>query len=115
MIWVDPLRQRRAPWGGGMASHMVSDESIEELRAFASSLGIPLYWLQAYAGIEFFNLSPRQHAKAVADGAQGCTARELVDHYRRSRRRAEVVPAPAAPLDTASRGARPAVPRDLLP
>ena len=40
MILIDRPRPRGAPWRGGVACHMTSDDSVEELISFASALGL---------------------------------------------------------------------------
>jgi len=41
VIYVDSLRTCNAPWRGGVACHLVSDESEDELLSFAAARGIP--------------------------------------------------------------------------
>ena len=53
--------------------HMVSDESFEELHAFASALGIPRGRFQR----DHYDLPPALRARAVAQGAQEVTIDEL--------------------------------------
>src|SRR3954464_12283249 len=53
--------------------HMVSDESFEELHAFAAALGIPRERFQR----DHYDLPPALRARAVAHGAQEVTIDDL--------------------------------------
>lgn len=77
-IWVDdmylsPIGQ----FGRIKMSHMVADTS-EELRAFATQLGLRQSWIQ-FKGTryEHFDISISVRTKAVALGAKEITMREL--------------------------------------
>lgn len=94
MIWVDELRPCGAPWRGGVACHMVSDNSVEELVSFAAALGCLRHWLQR-TNNPHYDISPRLRAKAIGWGAHECSAQEMVAHNRR-RRDAEHARADAA-------------------
>jgi hypothetical protein len=85
VIWVDDLRSCGAPWRGGIACHMVSDESVEELVSFASALGLPRAWFQYSKGTEHYELSPRLRAKALRWGARACSAHEMGTQLHRMR------------------------------
>lgn len=105
MIWVDELRPCGAPWRGGIACHMTSDDSVEELISFASALGLPRAWLQDHKGSEHYDVSPRLRAKALRWGAQACTGREMVSHARRRREaQHERAAAAIAELEARARG-----------
>jgi hypothetical protein len=105
VIWVDELRACGAPWAGGVACHMVSDDSLEELISFASALGMPRSWLQDHRGSEHYDVSPRLRAKALRWGARACTARDMVAHLRRRRERdLERQAAAIADLEARARG-----------
>jgi hypothetical protein len=71
MILVDPAvwpaRDRR--W-----AHLVSDESHDELHAFAERLGLPR---RAFHH-DHYDLPEELHAEALSLGAQSVSARELV-------------------------------------
>jgi Protein of unknown function (DUF4031) len=54
-------------------SHMVSDESFDELHAFAARLGIPRHRFQG----DHYDLPAFVHARAVAAGAIEVGTREL--------------------------------------
>ena len=54
--------------------HMVSDESFEELHAFAGRLGIPRHRFQG----DHYDLPPGLRARALALGAQRVRGAELV-------------------------------------
>jgi len=87
MIFVDRLRPAAAPWKGGVACHMTSDASAEDLQSFAASLGIPLNWFQPSppSSHPHFDLSPRLRAKAIAAGARAVDHREYVRAVQRWR------------------------------
>ena len=53
--------------------HMVSDESFEELHAFAATLGIPRERFQR----DHYDLPPALRVRAVALGAQEVTIHDL--------------------------------------
>jgi hypothetical protein len=53
--------------------HMVSDESFDELHAFAAALGIPRERLQR----DHYDLPPPLRERAVAEGAQEVTIHDL--------------------------------------
>ena len=84
MIYVDALRSCGAPWRGGVACHLVSDESEEELLSFAAALGIPRWWFQ-HGSIPHFDLSPSLRARAIELGAIAVDRRGFVDATRRLR------------------------------
>ncbi len=74
LILVDELRaypHARLPFERW--SHMVSDESFEELHAFAERLGIPRHRFQG----DHYDLPPHVRSRAVAEGAREVGTREL--------------------------------------
>lgn len=68
--------------------HLVSDESVQELRAFARTTGLPPRWFQdhRYPHYDLFGHMPH---RAMAAGAIFVTTRQLVRHAVRKE------PAPA--------------------
>lgn len=86
MIYVDELRACGAPWNGGIACHMVSDQSEEELLSFAAALGLSRHWLQTRSA-PHFDLSPAFRARALERGAVAVDGRGLVAAVRRLRKR----------------------------
>lgn len=90
MIYLDSLRPLKATWRGGVACHMVSDESLQELRGFAQSLGLdPWRWLEGGAGPNpHFLCSPPCRIRALRAGAIA-TDREGIYQAQRRRRAAE--------------------------
>jgi hypothetical protein len=62
------------PWRGRLWAHLVSDESYDELHAFAERLGIPR---EAFQG-DHYDLPAETRDRAVALGASAVTGRELV-------------------------------------
>lgn len=89
MILVDPVQQGATPWPGGRFSHLISDESVEELLAFARGIGLSMRWFQHQGVSSFphFDVSPRYRAKAIAAGANSCDKRGFVEAMRRYRSR----------------------------
>ncbi len=75
MILVD---QAIWPWRGRKWAHLVSDESYEELHAFAERLGIPR---QAFQG-DHYDVPTDYRDRAIALGATPVDARALVRRLR---------------------------------
>lgn len=79
MILLDPLRSyahtKRLTTSAKpqLWSHMVSDESLEELHAFAERIGMRRAWFQG----DHYDLMERMHVKARACGAVLVPSREL--------------------------------------
>ena len=73
-VLVDELREYpHVRWTVKHWCHMVSDESFEELHAFAAGLGIPRERFQR----DHYDLHPELRARAVAGGAREVTIHEL--------------------------------------
>ena len=73
-VLVDPLREypeAGLPWTRWC--HMVSDESFDELHAFAAALGIPRERFQR----DHYDLPPHVRERAVAQGAVEVTISDL--------------------------------------
>lgn len=87
MIVVDACRPCGAPWPGGVACHMMSDESESELLDFAERLRLPLRWYQARSAVPHFDLSPGWRKKAVAAGAITVDRRGFAEAMKRWRSR----------------------------
>jgi hypothetical protein len=67
------------PWRGRRWSHLVSDESYDELHAFvAGELGIPR---RAFQG-DHYDVPEELHEVAVAAGAEAVSCRELLGRLR---------------------------------
>jgi hypothetical protein len=84
-ILVDPAAW---PFRGRLWAHLVSDESYDELHAFALRLGIPR---SAFQG-DHYDIPAEVRERAIALGAQPVAGRELIRRLlgsglRRSRRR----------------------------
>ncbi len=75
MILVD---QAIWPWRGERWAHLVSDESYEELHAFAERLGIPR---RAFQG-DHYDVPRHVRDEAIVLGATPVDARELVRRLR---------------------------------
>ena len=66
------------PWRGRRWAHLVSDESYEELHAFAEQLGIPR---RAFQG-DHYDVPADYRDRAIALGATPVDARVLVKRLR---------------------------------
>ncbi len=70
-VLVDPAVW---PWEGRRWAHLVSDESYDELHAFAERLGIPR---RAFQG-DHYDIPTDYRERAIALGATPVSSRELV-------------------------------------
>lgn len=62
-------------WGyGRLWSHLASDESLEQLHAFAREVGIP----QRGFDRDHYDVPGEEYARVVAMGAEPVSSRELV-------------------------------------
>jgi hypothetical protein len=75
VILVDPAIW---PWRGHRWAHLVSDESYDELHAFAEQLGIPR---RAFQG-DHYDIPAHVRDEAIALGATPVDSRELVRRIR---------------------------------
>jgi len=66
------------PWRGRRWAHLVSDESYEELHAFAERLGIPR---RAFQG-DHYDVPAEVRKDAIALGAEDVQSAELVHRLR---------------------------------
>jgi len=66
------------PWRGHRWAHLVSDESYDELHAFAEQLGIPR---RAFQG-DHYDVPAHLRDAAIALGAEEVDARVLVRRLR---------------------------------
>lgn len=66
------------PWRGHRWAHLVSDESYDELHAFAAQLGIPR---RAFQG-DHYDVPTHIRAEAIALGATPVDSRVLVRRLR---------------------------------
>jgi hypothetical protein len=71
MVLVDPAVW---PWRDRVWCHLISDESYDELHAFAERLGIPR---RAFQG-DHYDLPEDHRIRAIALGATPVSSRELV-------------------------------------
>ena len=70
-ILVDPPN---VPWRGRMWSHLASDESYDELHAFAAALGVPERGFER----DHYDIPEEYYEAAVAAGATPVSSKELV-------------------------------------
>lgn len=71
MILVDPPNW---PAHGRLWSHLVSDESLDELHEFAAALGVPR---RGFDG-DHYDIPAELYEKAIGAGAQPVRSREIV-------------------------------------
>ncbi len=62
------------PWRGMLFCHLVSDESLEELHAFARWIGAPT---RAFGG-DHYDIGELTREIAIEEGARAVTSRELL-------------------------------------
>jgi hypothetical protein len=62
------------PWRDWLWCHMVSDTSVEELKAFASQLGLPDRGFQG----DHFDIPEHMRELAITNGALVVTTREIL-------------------------------------
>ena len=77
MILVDPAVW---PWRGRRWAHLVSDQSYDELHAFAERLGIPR---RAFQG-DHYDIPAELREEALTLGAAPVSSRELVKRLQES-------------------------------
>ena len=77
MILIDPPQ---VPWRGRLWSHLASDESYDELHAFARALGVPE---RGFDG-DHYDLPDDQYEAAIEAGAVPVRSRELVERLVRA-------------------------------
>lgn len=100
MIYIDPPIW---PGHGRMWSHLVSDESFEELHAFAERVGCPARAFER----DHYDLPQERYADAVRLGAVEVGSKELLRRLTRAGlRRPKHRAVDAAPGSTAVPGAR---------
>ena len=75
MILIDPPN---AAGHGRLWSHLASDESYEELHAFARGLGIPARGFDR----DHYDVPAERYADVVAAGATPVSSRDLVRRLR---------------------------------
>lgn len=74
-VLIDPPS---VPWRGRMWSHLVSDESYDELHAFAAALGVPERGFDR----DHYDIPAEYYDAAVAAGAEPVRSREIVSRLR---------------------------------
>jgi hypothetical protein len=77
MILIDPPAVER--WGRTW-SHLASDESFEELHAFARGVGVPDRGFDR----DHYDVPSEWYAEMLAAGAEAVSSRELVTRLRRA-------------------------------
>jgi Protein of unknown function (DUF4031) len=99
MIFVDKIQTYPASMCRGLPGrqwcHLISDTSVDELHAFATSIGLRRGWAQLppKASTPHYDLTPSRRAQAVAAGAREVERNEFVAAVRRLRGRGVELPA----------------------
>lgn len=75
------------PAHGTLWSHLVSDESLEELHAFAARAGVP----RRAFDLDHYDVPAERYTELVGVGAQPVSMRELVERLRSSGLRVRAV------------------------
>ena len=76
-IMVDELRvwTKRPPFHRG-SCHLTTDGPIDELHAFAASIGMKRAWFQSHPLADHYDLTPSRRTAAIAAGAVEVSARQ---------------------------------------
>jgi hypothetical protein len=78
-FYVDALRHhRRGTCFEGDFCHLATDGELDELHAFASTIGVPRRAFHAHPDHPHYDLSPARRAAAVQAGAREVGSKELV-------------------------------------
>jgi hypothetical protein len=70
-VYIDPPIW---PGHGHLWSHMISDQSYEELHAFAARIGIPRRGFER----DHYDVIAERYSAALVEGAQPVSSREIV-------------------------------------
>jgi hypothetical protein len=61
---------------------MISDQGIDELKSFASKVGLNPSWIITDALVPHFNINPKNRAIVIAAGAKPVSRKEYIDLLR---------------------------------
>lgn len=77
-VYVDPIRVclRSRKWPYTRAAHLFAD-SVEELHAFAASIGLKRTWFQHRHGFPHYDVTGGMRWQAIRHGALAITHSEL--------------------------------------
>lgn len=83
MVYVDPLYSNGWVLRGTQIRncHLFAD-TLEELHAFATKIGMKRAWFQAEDRLPHYDLTPKRREHAVLLGAREVSRRELVEFMR---------------------------------
>jgi hypothetical protein len=81
MAMTDPAARATARRNGGQWCHMTAD-TVEELHAMASRIGLKRAWFQDRPGCPHYDLTPGRREKALQNGAIFKPAREQARERR---------------------------------
>jgi len=98
-VYVDALRATKttASWPYRYSAHLLAD-SIEELHAFAESIGMRREWFQP-GSTPHYDVTSARHRQAIAAGAKLLNRFELVELIKRLRAQQVRVTDPCDPLE----------------
>lgn len=63
--------------------HLVSDESVDELHAFARRMGLNREWFQKHPVHPHYDLFGRAHARAIQHGARHMPSKQLARRLKK--------------------------------
>jgi len=84
-VYCDPLQPWPASpkWPWGEVSHLFAD-TLEELHALASTIGLKRSWFQHKPGrLPHYDLTRGKHFQAIRAGAVPLEARQAVEFWRK--------------------------------
>ena len=76
-VYVDSPIYKKSPTGRKTYAHMVAD-TIEELRAFATAIGVKPHFWHSHDRLSHYDINSEQHVIAMAQGAVLVSSRELI-------------------------------------
>jgi hypothetical protein len=87
MIMVDMLMHHGWEMRGRtvMSCHLICDGDLNELHAFATSIGMKRRWFQPHGAVPHYDLVESKREQAVAAGAIELDRRQIVEWIRRWR------------------------------
>lgn len=80
-VYVD---NERIPWRGKIWCHLVAD-TLDELHAFAASLGLKRSWFQGHASYPHYDVTMSMRERALERGAVRVGKTEMLNSARKLR------------------------------
>lgn len=86
-VYVDPIRVclRSKNWPYSRAAHLFAD-TVEQLHAFAASLGLKRSWFQSKPGFPHYDVTEGMRWQAIRNGAIAITHSELIKMRKAKRK-----------------------------